>query len=280
MVNFQADPKLLDLLIKGLTELRGYGNEAENPPPQAGDQVRTRNTSAKQKPMNPDVNPQDINSVLSALVDLVTSSVEHNKKCREIQDKKIENLTIKVRQQDDHLDKIQQRGLKGNLILASPRSDGKTSIIKSEEELRKEGTSVSRHALDLIKSKYNVHLPEEDVQACHHLPNKSILIRVWNRRPGSAWSTLTQEIKKGGKKEVNVFANFHLTKRRNSILYHLRSLKKSGKISKLYSDENGQIGFKKNEKSDKTIVTYFSKSKDESSKTFSSEEIDILVNRN
>ena len=85
----------------------------------------------------------------------------------------------------------------------------------------------------LIKTKYNVVVPENDIQACHYLPNNTILVRFWNRKEGSPWDHLTTEIKKGGKKEVGLYANFQLTNKRNSLMYHLRSMKKEGKISKL-----------------------------------------------
>ena len=102
--------------------------------------------------------------------------------------------------------------------------------------------TVTNYACLLIKTKNNVVVPDNAIQACHYLPNNTILVRFWNRKEGTAWDHLTTEIKKGGKNEVGIFAIFQLTNKRNSLMFHLRSVKKTGKISKLFSNENGQLG--------------------------------------
>ena len=68
------------------------------------------------------------------------------------------------------------------------------------------------------------------------------------------WDHLTTDIKQGGKKEVGLYANFQLTNKRNSLMYHLRSMKKEGKISKLFSNENGQLGLKVYDTSKKKVM--------------------------
>jgi hypothetical protein len=275
MATFEADPQLLDSLIVTLKELRSHSNEKPVDP------MRTRNTKK-----STEESPTNINKVLEALLKEVSSQLEimqkfreEQEKFREEQEKKVLDISNQLQEQKDQLDEVQQRGLKGNIIISSPTSDGKTSLLKTESDLEKDGISVIDHALSLIKSKYDVVIPVSDVQACHHLPNKSILLRVWNRRPGSAWASLTQAIKTGGNRQLNVFGNFHLTKRRNSILHHLRSLKKIGKINKFFSNENGQLSFRASENSKKLFVTYFSSSKDSTPKTLSIEEINLLLDK-
>ena len=51
---------------------------------------------------------------------------------------------------------IQQRGLKGNLIIASPTALNKQTVIKSAEELQNLKVSVTDNICDLIKKKYDV----------------------------------------------------------------------------------------------------------------------------
>ena len=208
-----------------------------------------------------------------------------------IQEKKLQDQEAKIRAQSDNLDEINQRNLKGNLILTSPQQGGKQSLLKSPDTLDKEGKTVVQHTIDLIKTKYGVEIPQEDIQACHHLPNsggqkkpdskpehKAILIRIWNRKQGSAWSLLVNKILQGGNSSVNLYANFHLTAQRNSLLYHLRQLKKANKIYKFYTSENGGISYRTNEKAAKKIITYHADKPNSLPKTTTPEELQKLFN--
>ena len=165
--------------------------------------------------------------------------------------------------------------MKGNLILTSPSipASNKVCLIKTDDKLREDEESLSHHVLGLIQKKYAVTVPEEDVQALHRLPNGSVIVRFWNRRPGSAWCKIVDGIKSGKNKDLNFYANFHLTRKRNGILYEVRQLKKASKISKFYTDENGQISVKIGEDGTKIKVTYVAKNKDEAPKTLTKEEI-------
>ena len=95
-----------------------------------------------------------------------------------------------------------------------------------------------------MKQKYEVVVPKGDIQALHRLPNGTVILRLWNRRPGAAWWMIVDAIKSGRNLGMNLFANFHLTRKRNGILYELRQMKKNKTIAKYYSDENGQISFR------------------------------------
>ena len=189
------------------------------------------------------IDGKDINTVLQALLDVFLAQVEDTRNLRLEQQKKHADLENRIRAQGDQLDEIQQRGLKGNIILSSPNKDGKACLIKAPQCLDEENSSVLDHALDLVKKKYGVVLPATDVQACHHLPSwtkgkkgqpefKSVLIRVWNRVPGSAWCQLVDRIMQGGDRGTNLYANFQLTSTRSSLVYHLRKLKSEKKIFK------------------------------------------------
>ena len=54
-----------------------------------------------------------------------------------------------------------------------------------------------------------------------------------------------EQIKAGkGKKDYQIFIIFQLTRRRSTILFYLRGLKREENIAKFYSDENGTIAVK------------------------------------
>ena len=112
--------------------------------------------------------------------------------------------------------------------------------------------------MSLIEEKYSVKIPEGDIQDTHYLPGGNIIVRVWNVAPRSAYKLLVDRIKSGkNKKEIPVFVNFQLTKRRSTILFHLRSLKREGKIFKYYSDENGNISLRVKEGGSKLKLTSY-----------------------
>ena len=101
-------------------------------------------------------------------------------------------------------------------------------------------------------------VPRGDVQDCHYLPGGNLIIRIWNIAPKSAFSQIVDKIKSGkGNKDVPVYVNFHLTKRRSSILFHLRTLKREGKIAKFYSDEGGAIAIRVRDGANKIRLTNF-----------------------
>jgi len=83
-----------------------------------------------------------------------------------------------------------------------------------------------------------------------------------------------KRIKDCGNKEFNFYANFQLTSRRNKILYQLRFLKRQGKIQKLFTGENGDIAFKRDDKGPKTKVTYCPRAKNTVPTTLTDAELD------
>ena len=230
------------------------------------------------------VDGSDVNSVLQALLTIISAQVEDQRREKAEQDRRFQNIELKVREQGDKLDEIQQRGLKGNLMISSPTNGGKASLLKSPAQLEEEGVSVLDHVRELIREKYDVDLPASDVQACHHVPSwpkgkrgqpeyKTIVLRIWNRTPGSAWSALVAGIMSGGAKQVNIYANFQLTKQRSDLVYNLRKLKEAKKISKFYTNENGHISYRVSEKSLKVKVTYFYPDKDSNPITLKPSEL-------
>ena len=79
----------------------------------------------------------------------------------------------------------------------------------------KEKKSVTDHACELLRRKYDIIVPPSDISACQ---------KIWNRKEGSAWEKLSNQIKKGGRKEENIYANY--------MMFELRALKREGKLEK------------------------------------------------
>ena len=182
------------------------------------------------------------------------------------------HIEERLRLTEDEVDEGRQRQLKGNLILSSSKK-GQNSLIKSAQELN--GRPLLDHINELLITKYGVSVPYDDVQACHHLPNGSVVLRIWRRTEDSAWSKLVQAIRSKPISSINFYANFHMTGRRNEILYQLRQLRhqdKGGYQFKLFTDENGSIAVKFPDSDKKYKITYH-RSRGKQMKTYTRAEI-------
>ena len=146
------------------------------------------------------------------------------------------------RESDDEMDDMKQKGLKGKFVITSPKKGddlvGDSARYSSENE-------VVKAVIGLAKDKYNVEIPEDEISTCYALKKGGIVLGLWRFGRGSAFQRLAGAIKSGRDvdKNMNVFFNFMLTKKRNSLLYSVRELrrKEDSKIKKFYTDENGTI---------------------------------------
>ena len=239
-ITCSINTETLENLTKGLENLR---NQTEVAEPSSPEKLS-------------DTNPKDLNSVLNALleaVNVISHQISDIKKKVHGSDEK--RLCDELTFHKAEIDEIKQRSLKGNLILSNG-SHQEVSLIKSDKELGKNKDALLKHVTDLLCQKYKVIVPAEDVQACHRLPNGKVILRIWNRKPGSAWEGLISAIKTGGDRKLDFYANFQLTSQRSSLLFQLRNLYREKKISKVFTDENGHISFKVNSESSKVRVTY------------------------
>ena len=173
---------------------------------------------------------------------LITSVESLNNQLRSAQDR-MNTLESRFRKQEDELDETKQRNMKGNILVTSlpNKTKGKVVLIKTSAQLKEEKETLTTHIISLVKDKFGVVLPAEDITACHHLPKGGVVLRIHNRKEGSAWETMIRKMKEGVGQEMNVFFNFQLTKRRSNLLYEVRQLKKAKSISQFYTDENGHI---------------------------------------
>ena len=272
-ISCSVDKELVGTLIKCLITLEGVADTAATTPnadvataaapPKDGNKGHSKKGAAAEVVAPApavEINPTNINSVLNHILKVVhmltknVTSLKEEAAAREGGDGGVSpQMEERVRIQEDEVDECRQRGLKGNLILSSPTNwtTNKVTVIKTDDQLKQDKETLTSHILGLVNTKYGVNVPEGDVQALHRLPNGTVILRIWNRRPGSAWDRLLFAIKTGKNVGFHFFANFHLTSQ----------LKKAGRIHKFYTDENGKISFRTKDKGDKHQVTYFSKDK-------------------
>ena len=104
-----------------------------------------------------------------------------------------------------------------------------------------------------------MRIPYADVAACHRFgkkENNTFVLKIWNRKPYSAWELLTKAMLAG--KEVgrkNIFINFMLTAKRNELSRLVRQAKKDNQILKYSIDQNGKIYIIKTGENDYKEVT-------------------------
>lgn len=187
--------------------------------------------------------------------------------------------------------------MKGNFILHSPSNEEKKlkSVLPSKETT---GVAYMHKIQDLVHEHYGVKIKEEEIFACHPTSGGGALLKLGKRSPGSSFSKLVEAVKSGGiagktwrekqegkgKQEgnpspptnPNFFITFQLTQRRSQVVKKLKALKKEKRIAKFYTNENGDICFKKTHSSEKKYITFSWRFVD--SKTYSEQEIEELIN--
>ena len=191
---------------------------------------------------------------------------------------KEENICPKVKVQEtrtrhleDLTDDLQQKSLTGSFVITSKANDDLESLIIPEKELKE---PLVNHVKTLCLTKLNVTLPEEDIHSCHYLPDGSIKLSLANLRPNSAFEQMVTEIKKpdNERRKSNLYFNFMLTRRRNSLLYEVRKLKREGAIEKYWTDFNGSVTIKK-DGGPKVKLTGITSKRDDTIRTYTSKEV-------
>lgn len=186
------------------------------------------------------LNAGELTVVLRIMKNAVLGLTDVVKKHSEDKDK----VEKKTRETEDELDEYKQKNLKGKFVITSSK-DKPTSMKKQSELSSEEPNALQKHIIALANEKYKVEIPHEDIASCHYLPSGGIFLSLWNLKPGSAFQKLTKEIKsKDQNRNVNIYFNFMLTKRRSALLFEVRKLKRTEKIARFYSDESGIISIK------------------------------------
>ena len=173
-----------------------------------------------------------------AVIDIARPEIEALKK---------ENEKLKI-----EIDETRQRGMKGNILVSCPVKNGQTRAGHSEvtEGENKRLENDTEMVIRLILDKTGVKIPIADVVACHPMGQSdkhTYVIRIMNRRPGSAWERLTAIMMKATsmEKTVNVYLNFQLTEKRAALAKSVRTARSEGKIAGYSVDQNGKIKIKK-----------------------------------
>ena len=187
------------------------------------------------------------------IITVHTEALANPKEALDDKDEEIAVLRKEIEETKLEADETRQRGMKGNLIISSPHRTNKPTravygTVGDGVSRKKEShTDVVKR---LIKEKTGIEVKDSEISACHPMgkkENNTFIIRLNNRSPGSSWEKIIEGMKKDGcfVKEVNVFINFMLTKRRADLAKKARTAKIDHKISKLFIDQNGRIKVKK-----------------------------------
>ena len=173
------------------------------------------------------------------------------------------------RESEDEKDDQKQRTLKGKFVITSPKNGenlvGDAGKYKDEDE-------VVKAVIDFAQKKYKVEIPEVEISTCYALKNGGIVLGLWHFGRDSAFQRIVNAIKsnKDVDKNLNVFFNYMLTKKRSTLLYNVRELKRKegSKIKKFFTDETGSITVL-TEDGEKQKITYTQ----ESRRTISTDEL-------
>ena len=182
-----------------------------------------------------------------------TDVLANPKEVIDVSKEEIDALKSENEKLKSEIDETRQRGMKGNIIISCPVRNGVSKAV--HEEVTEAGTkrleSDTELVLRLIREKTKISIPKDDVMACHPMSKKdknTYVIRILNRKPGSAWEALTACMMKASNmdKQVPVFLNFQLTDRRVHLAKDVRKAKTEQKIAGYSVDQNGRIKIRKN----------------------------------
>ena len=205
--------------------------------------------------LKPDgLTPKSIFTIVEGVHAAFTGLIEAVKLVQEEKCPKVTELQETVKDLESDLDAAAQKSKTGTIILTQPKE---VNLIKSEETIKAGGRTVEEHACELINMKTGVAVDEKELNLAHYLPNGNIKVRFSDRKAGSKFSQVAEKIKKPSReyKDVKVYANFELTKKRSAILYEIRRLKRENKVHRFYTDFDGSISLIPKEGDDKVKVT-------------------------
>ena len=153
---------------------------------------------------------------------------------------RVEKLEEEVKDLVSDKDVLAQKRKVGTIILQS-NMKGKNPLVKPEKEVRVE--ELGQHAANLIKEKTGVTINTDDLSKFHYVPGGGLKVRFKDVKRGSKFQEVVAAIKKPNEaqRNLNLFANFELTKMRNNLLYEVRKAKKESRLAKYFVDFDGNI---------------------------------------
>ena len=171
------------------------------------------------------------NTISSLLAQAKAASCEHS-----------EDTLQWARHNSDQLEDLEQRSLIGSITINIQDSKLKAAVgIKHDADYN----DIDVKALaDAISTRYKVHIGLDDIKSARRVSRAgSILLVFHDLKPGFPYFTLVKAMKTEGAnaKNQNLYANFTLTPRRNSMLYMIRKAHKEGVLEKYYADYDGSL---------------------------------------
>ena len=155
-------------------------------------------------------------------------------------EERITKLEGEVRDLESDKDTLAQKRKAGTIVLQSNKK-GKNPLVKQEKDVKVE--DLAQHAAYLVKEKTGVSINEEDLSKLHFVPGGGLKLRFKDVKQGSKFQEVVSAIKKPStaQKDLNLFANFELTRMRSSLLYEVRTAKKENRLAKYFVDFDGTI---------------------------------------
>ena len=153
---------------------------------------------------------------------------------------RIEKLEEEVRDLASDKDVLAQKRKSGTIILQSNKK-GKNPLVKPEKEVKEE--DLAQYACFLVKEKTGVTINADDLSKFHYVPGGGLKVRFKEVKRGSKFQEVVAAIKKPttAQKEMNLFANFELTRQRSNLLYEVRKAKRESRLAKYFVDYDGNI---------------------------------------
>ena len=160
-------------------------------------------------------------------------------KLEEVTRMKLNKLEEDVGNLASDKDVLAQKRKTGTIILQSNKK-GKNPLVKPDIEKEED---LAQHAIYLVKEKTGVAICPEDLSKFHYVPGGGLKLRFKEVRRGSKFQEVVDAIKKPSteQRNLNLFANFELTKMRNSLLFEVRKAKKENRLAKYFVDYDGAI---------------------------------------
>ena len=155
-------------------------------------------------------------------------------------EERITKLEGEVRDLESDKDTLMQKRKVGTIILQSNRR-GKNPMLKQEKEVKEE--ELGAHASYLIKEKTGVTISADEISKLHFVPGGGLKVRFKEVHRGSKFQEVVAAIKRpsAAQRDLNLFANFELTKTRSSLLFEVRKAKKENRLAKYFVDFDGTI---------------------------------------
>ena len=205
-------------------------------------------------------------SVQSHLIKAQQHEVNLKAEAEELLDtkQKLTCLELKVDGLERDCDEARQRGLKGNLIISSPNTANKPTVLrplKVKDSVTKEERNENHLEVCIraIQEKTGVLVPKEDVYACHPISKRGtetdiiFVICFSNRMTGSAWDSISSGLVSGKNSKgesftsANLYISFQLTPKRAAMVKVARqSLGWRGGLARVRVDANGKVSVKTN----------------------------------